>query len=106
MRKGEEGQIFGVVGKELFLVETQTKQRGYVSQKLFREMRLKRKNLVKSNLTVFKRHIENIKDVNELKQRVLEMDELLEPIQTTSNVNIDGKYGYAYIIKPQCTTKF
>ncbi|XP_063704120.1 transport and Golgi organization protein 1-like isoform X2 [Culicoides brevitarsis] len=56
MKAGEEAQIFGVFGKDLFLIETdKDKRRGFVSQKLFREMRLKRKGLIKSNVTTNQR---------------------------------------------------
>lgn len=56
MKAGEEGQIFGVFGKDLFLIETdKDKRRGFVSQRLFREMKLKRKGLVKSNVTAKQR---------------------------------------------------
>lgn len=63
LRAGEQAQIFGVFGKDLFLVETsKDKKRGFVSQKLFKETQLKRKGLVKSNVTAIRKpkHVEKL----------------------------------------------
>lgn len=57
MKAGQEAQILGIFGKELFLIETdeEDKRRGFVSQKLFRELKLRKKGLIKSNVTALQR---------------------------------------------------
>lgn len=86
MKAGEEAQIFGVFGKDLFLIETdKDKRRGFVSQKLFREMRLKRKGLVKSNVTALQKP-----RLNQMKPKVtqgplVQEDKTEVKTQTTTN---------------------
>lgn len=73
LKAGEEAQIFGVFGKEVFLVETNDKRRGFVSQLLFREMSLNRKELVKSNVTtVQKKRLKDMKPNVEKEKRIQE----------------------------------
>uniref|UniRef100_A0A336KY15 CSON001466 protein n=1 Tax=Culicoides sonorensis TaxID=179676 RepID=A0A336KY15_CULSO len=82
MKPGEEAQIFGVFGKELFLIETNDendKRRGFVPQRLFRELRLKKKGLVKSNVTALQRPRLSQMKSNEVKgETEKQVEEILE----------------------------
>uniref|UniRef100_A0A336MC49 CSON013988 protein n=1 Tax=Culicoides sonorensis TaxID=179676 RepID=A0A336MC49_CULSO len=82
MKPGEEAQIFGVFGKELFLIETNDendKRRGFVPQRLFRELRLKKKGLVKSNVTALQRPRLSQMKSNEVKDETeKQVEEILE----------------------------
>lgn len=79
LQPGEEAKIYGVFGKDLFLVETsKDKKRGFVSQKLFKEAQLKRKGLVKSNITAIRKpkNVEKLpSDIKEPLAQVIKEEE-------------------------------